>query len=157
MSSINCAAMSGNITRDPELRHTASGTPVLTFSIASNHPRKDANGEWTQEADFFDWEVYGSRAESLAPYLYKGHFVALSGKARQSRWEKDGKKYSRVVFVVNEIDLGPRMDEQPQPQRPQPKPASSKSEAAYEAARNAALSMGATIEEPSVYDHDIPF
>lgn len=154
MSSINAVAMSGNITRDPELRHTASGTPVLAFSIAVNHSRKNADGEWVQEADFFDWEMYGTRAESLAPYLYKGHFVALTGKARQNRWEKDGQRYSRVVFVANEIDLGPRMDAQPQPQ---PKPASSKAEAAYETARNAAMSMGATIEEPSVYDADIPF
>ncbi len=161
MSNLNVAAMSGNLTRDAELRQTANGTPVLSFSMAVNHPRKDANGEWVQEADFFDWEYYGRAAQGIEPYMSKGRHVAVYGRARQNRWEKDGQRHSRVVFIASEIDLGPREtapDGQGAPrQATNQAPMPTRAQTAYEAARRNAEAMGATIQEPSVYDSDIPF
>jgi len=104
---INRTVMSGNLTKEPELRATQSGKKVLLFSIASNGRRKDkATGEWVEVPNYIDCVVPGSRAESLAKMLSKGTKVVVEGKLRFSRWEtKDGQKRSKHELVVTELDL----------------------------------------------------
>ena len=117
--SINIVTISGNLTRDPELRQ-ASNTSVLSFGVAVNDRRRNPqSGQWENVPNFVDCIVFGSRADALAGLLHKGSKVAIDGKLRYSSWEgKDGKKRSKLEVVVNEIELMQRETSQ-QPQQPQ--------------------------------------
>jgi single-strand DNA-binding protein len=108
--SINKVILIGNLTRDPELRALPSGTPVLAFSIAVNDRRKNsASGEWEDVPNYFECNMFGPRAESLARYLSKGSKVGIDGKLRWSSWEKDGQKRSKVDILVDNLEfLSPR-------------------------------------------------
>jgi single-strand DNA-binding protein len=126
MSSINRVILVGRLTRDPELRHTAGGTPVCNFSLAVNSREKDASGEWGDQADFFDITVWGSQGENCAQYLAKGRLAAIDGNLRQERWEKDGQKRSKVTITARQVqflDSGSGDDEQPGPDYHAPEPA----------------------------------
>ena len=103
--SINKVIISGNLTRDPELKSTASGTSVLKLGVAVNDRRKDASGEWTDVPNFVDVTVFGKRGEALARFLSKGAKVAIEGKLRWSQWEKDGEKRSKLEVVADEVEL----------------------------------------------------
>lgn len=103
--SINKVALSGNLTREPELRTTGGGTSVLSFGLAVNDRHKNAStGEWEDYANFVDCTMFGNRAESLTKLLKKGCKVFLEGKLRYSQWERDGQKRSKIEVVVNDID-----------------------------------------------------
>ena len=117
--SINIVTISGNLTRDPELRQ-AGNTSVLSFGVAVNDRRKNQQtGQWESVPNFVDCIVFGSRADALAGLLHKGSKVAIDGKLRYSSWEgKDGKKRSKLEVVVNELELMQRETSQ-QPQQPQ--------------------------------------
>lgn len=104
--SINKVTVTGNLTRDPELRQTAGGMPVLSFGIAVNDRRKDPQtGEWRDFPNFLDCTMFGARAQSVSQYIGKGSKVAIEGKLRWSQWERDGVKRSKVEIVVDEIDF----------------------------------------------------
>ena len=103
--SINRVSISGNLTRDPELRQTSSGNSVLKFSVAVNDRRRNQAGEWDDYPNFIDCVVYGKRADSLAQYLSKGIKVVIAGKLSQSRWEKDGRKQSKIEVAVDDLDF----------------------------------------------------
>ncbi len=86
--SINRVNITGNLTRDPELRVTAAGT-VLSFGVAVNDRRRNPQtGEWEDYPDFVDCTMFGTRAEAVSRFLAKGHKVAIEGKLRYSWWEK---------------------------------------------------------------------
>lgn len=115
--SINHVAVTGNLTREPEIRSTQSGTAVLSFGIAVNDRRKVADGQWADEPYFFECVTFGNRAKALGDILTKGMKVAISGKLHYSSWEKDGQKHSKVDIIANEIELMQnRRPEQPQEQ-----------------------------------------
>ena len=102
--SINRVIISGNLTRDPELRSTASGLPVLGFGVAVNDRRKNQQtGEWEDYPNFIDCTMFGARAESLSRYLGKGTKVAIEGKLRWSQWEREGQKRSKIEVIVTAI------------------------------------------------------
>ena len=104
--SINKVLISGNLTRDPELRATATGMPVLGLGIAVNDRRKNqSTGEWEDYPNFIDCTMFGSRAESIANYLSKGSKVAIEGKLRWSQWERDGQKRSKLEVIIDEIEF----------------------------------------------------
>ena len=104
--SINRVIISGNLTRDPELRQTQSGTPVLGFGVAVNDRRKNQQtGEWEDYPNFIDCTMWGNRASSLANYLKKGTKVAIEGKLRWSQWERDGQKRSKIEVIVDELEF----------------------------------------------------
>ena len=104
--SINRVIISGNLTRDPELRNTANGMGILHFSVAVNDRRRDANtGEWSDYANYIDCTMFGARAESLSRILTKGMKVSIEGKLRWSQWEKDGQKRSKIEVIVDEVEL----------------------------------------------------
>lgn len=103
---INCVALSGNIGQNPELRSTANGTQVLSFSVAVNERVKDQQtGEWSDRPNWVQCTMFGTRAEKLAQYLAKGMKVAIEGKLRYSSWEKDGVKRSKLEVIVDEIEF----------------------------------------------------
>ena len=104
--SINRVNISGNLTRDPELRQTASGTQVLSFGIAVNDRRKNnQTGEWEDYPNFVDCTMFGSRAEAVSRFLSKGSKVAIEGKLHYSSWERDGQKRSKLEVIVDELEF----------------------------------------------------
>lgn len=104
--SINRVIISGNLTRDPELRSTASGLSVLGFGVAVNDRRKNQQtGEWEDYPNFIDCTMFGARAESLSRYLGKGTKVAIEGKLRWSQWEREGQKRSKIEVIVDELEF----------------------------------------------------
>ena len=103
---INRVVLTGNLTREPELRRTATGMAILDFGLAVNDRRKDENGEWTDYANFFDCTMFGTRAESVSGYLNKGNKVGIEGKLHYGTWtDKKGNKRSKVSVTVDEIEL----------------------------------------------------
>nr|DAQ81385.1 MAG TPA: Single strand binding protein [Caudoviricetes sp.] len=119
--SINNVSVTGNLTREPELRSTAGGTDVLSFGIAVNDRRKNASGQWEDVPNFFECVTFGNRATALSDILTKGMKVAIAGKLHYSSWEKDGQKHSKVDIIANEIELMQnRKSQQEQPQQYQP-------------------------------------
>lgn len=105
MANINKVMLTGNVTRDPELRATASGTSVLAFGLAVNDVVRNQSGGWDQYTNFFDCTLFGKRADGLAKILAKGDKIAVEGRLRYSTWERDGQKRSKVEIVVNEVEL----------------------------------------------------
>jgi len=116
--SINRCCISGNLTRDPELRQTQGGMSILSLGVAVNDRRKNQQtGEWEDVPNFVDCVVFGTRAEKLAQFLAKGTKVAIEGKLRWSQWEKDGAKRSKLEVVVDEIEFMSRGQQQRQQQQ----------------------------------------
>ena len=104
--SINRVVISGNITRDPELRRTQSGMAIMSFGVAVNDRRRNQQtNEWEDRVNFVDCTVFGKRAESLSDRLSKGMKVAIEGKLRYSQWERDGQKRSKLEVAVDEIEF----------------------------------------------------
>ena len=101
---INTVIVTGNLTKDPELRSTANGSNVLQFSVAVND-RMKVNGEWQDRANYIDCTMFGTRAESLAKFLHKGSKVAIHGKLHWSSWEKNGEKRSKVEIWPDTVEL----------------------------------------------------
>lgn len=99
--------ITGNLTRDPELRSTSGGMAVLTMGVAVNDRAKNQQtGEWEDRPNFIDVVMFGARAESVSRFLSKGSKVAIEGKLRWSSWETpQGDKRSKIEVVVDEIEF----------------------------------------------------
>lgn len=117
--SINQVSITGNLTREPELRNTAGGTAVLSFGIAVNDRRKNASGQWEDVPNFFECVTFGNRATALSDILTKGMKVAVAGKLHYSSWEKDGQKHSKVDIIANDVELMQNRKPQQQDYQPQ--------------------------------------
>jgi single-strand DNA-binding protein len=115
--SVNQVAVTGNLTREPELRAAQGGTAVLSFGIAVNDRRKNASGQWEDVPNFFECVTFGNRATALSDILTKGMKVAVAGKLHYSSWEKDGQKHSKVDIIANDIEI--MQNRKPQQQQPQ--------------------------------------
>lgn len=146
--SINRVNITGNLTRDSELRATAGGTQMLAFGVAVNDRRKNPQtGAWEDVPNFVDCIVFGSRAEALSRFISKGSKVAIEGKLRYSAWEtKEGQRRSKLEVIVDEIDFLSRQGQQV-------------TSPAAEAAKVADTPAYGTprAPEPEFYDADIPF
>jgi len=111
-ANINRVVLVGNLTRDPELRHTPGGTPVCSLRIAVNSRRRDESGQWTDKPNYFSISVFGNQAESCAQYLSKGRPVAIDGRLDWREWQaQDGAKREAVEIVAESVQfLGGRGD-----------------------------------------------
>ena len=139
--SVNKVFISGNLTRDPELRATAAGSSVLTFGVAVNDRRRNQKtGEWEDVPNFIDCVVFGNRAEPLSRFLTKGTKVAVEGKLRWSQWERDGQKRSKIEVVVDECEFMGGQKSQGDGSQTRKKDARAPQR-----------------QQPDVYDDDIPF
>ena len=104
--SINSVSISGNLTRDCELRTTQNGTQILTFTVAVNDRKRDQNGQWVDVPNYIDCCIFGNRAESVSRFISKGSKVSCHGKLRWSQWQdKSGQKRSKLEVVVDEIEF----------------------------------------------------
>ena len=110
MANINRVVLVGNLTRDPELRHTPGGTPVCSLRIAVNSRRRDESGQWVDKPNYFSVSVFGNQAESCAQYLSKGRPVGIDGRLDWREWQaQDGSKREAVEIVAESVQfLGSR-------------------------------------------------
>ena len=139
--SFNKITLVGNLGRDPELRYTPQGTPVCSFSMATNERRKDKAGEMQDQTTWFRVTLWGRQAETASQYLTKGRPVYIEGRLRVEEWtDRDGKP--RHTLEVHATDMqfiggGGRAEEAPM--------------------ERAAAAGGAPAEHPDLAEDDIPF
>lgn len=105
-ASLNKVIMIGNLTADPELQYTSSGTARTKFSIAINRQYKDKSGQLQEDVTFVPIVAWGSQAENCANYLSKGRSVAIEGRLRISSFEtQDGEKKKMVEVVAQNVQF----------------------------------------------------
>jgi single-strand DNA-binding protein len=109
-TNINRVVMTGNLTRDPELRSTNSGTPVCGMRIACNTRRKDGSGNWVDKPNYFDVTVWGAQGENCSQYLSKGRPVAIDGRLEWREFtDKEGNNRQAIEIVADSVQfLGSR-------------------------------------------------
>lgn len=108
MTSFNKVILIGNLTKDPEIRYTPSGTAVSSFGLAINHRYKQGD-EMKEDVCFIDIVVFGKQAENSGQYLSKGQGVVVEGRLQQRRWEtEDGQKRSRHEVVAQTLRYLPK-------------------------------------------------
>jgi len=110
MANINRVVLVGNLTKDPELRHTPSGTAVCKLRLAVNTRQKDPQGNWGDKPNYFDVTVWGNQGESCAQYLSKGRPVGVDGRLDWREWDaQDGTKRQAVEIIADSVQfLGSR-------------------------------------------------
>ena len=100
-TNINRVVLTGNLTRDPELRTTGGGTSVCKLRIACNTRRKDSTGQWVDKPNYFDVTVWGQQGENCATYLQKGRPVAIDGRLEWREWEaQDGSGKRQAIDII---------------------------------------------------------
>lgn len=139
--SFNKIILVGNLGRDPELRYTTQGTPVCSFSLATNEKRKDKSGEAQDITTWFRVTLWGRQAETASQYLTKGRPVYIEGRLRLGEWtDREGKNHQSLEVHATDMQFigGTRGDE-----------------------ANASFTKSAPTEriapEPELSDDDIPF
>jgi single-strand DNA-binding protein len=109
-TNINRVIITGNLTRDPELRSLPSGTSVCELRVAVNSSRKDESGNWVDKPNYFNVKVWGAQGENCSTYLTKGRPVAVDGRLDWREWEdKEGNKRQSVDIIADRVQfLGSR-------------------------------------------------
>ncbi len=111
-TNINRVVLTGNLTRDPELRSLPSGMSVCSMRIACNTRRKGQSGEWEDKPNFFDVTVWGAQGENCARYLAKGRPIAVDGRLEWREYQtQDGQKRQAIDIIADSVQfLGGRDD-----------------------------------------------
>lgn len=140
--SFNKIILVGNLGRDPELRYTPQGTPVCSFTMATNERRKDRSGETQDQTTWFRITLWGRQAETASQYLAKGRSVYIEGRLRVEEWsDRDGRqRYTLEVHATDMQFIGGRGEE-----------------AAPASTKEFAPRSGDESSGPDVADEDIPF
>jgi single-strand DNA-binding protein len=109
-TNINRVVLTGNLTRDPELRTTPSGTSVCSLRVACNTRRRNQAGEWVDKPNYFDVTVWGAQGENCANYLSRGRPVAVDGRLEWREWDdQSGNKRQAVDIIADSVQfLGSR-------------------------------------------------
>ncbi|NPA32922.1 MAG: single-stranded DNA-binding protein [Aquificae bacterium] len=102
---LNKVFLIGRLTKDPTITYLPSGTPVVDLTLAYNRRFKTQDGEWQEETHYFDVRGYGKSAEGWATRFSKGYMILVEGRLVQDKWERDGKKFSRVRVVAESVRL----------------------------------------------------
>lgn len=114
MNDLNSILVEGNLTRDPVLSSTPTGTSVCNFSLGSHHLYKKED-EQRKETSFFDVEVWARLAENCSEYLRKGRGVRVVGRLKQDRWKDgEGRPRSRVKIVAEHVEFRPMPKKSPE-------------------------------------------
>ncbi|MGB0098253.1 MAG: single-stranded DNA-binding protein [Solirubrobacteraceae bacterium] len=109
---INRVVLTGNLTRDPEVRSTPNGLAICKLGIACNTRKKNSStGTWEEKPNFFRVTVFGAQAENCGQYLRKGRPVAIDGRLEWSSWESEGQKRESIDIIADSVQfLGGRED-----------------------------------------------
>jgi single-strand DNA-binding protein len=109
-SNINRVVLTGNLTRDPELRNTPNGTSICSLRLACNTRRRNSSGEWVDKPNYFNITVWGPQGENCATYLQKGRPIAIDGRLEWREWEdQQGNKRQTVDIIADSVQfLGSR-------------------------------------------------
>ena len=104
---LNIVALVGRLTRPCDMRYSANGNAVCSFSIAVNKRVKNPDGNWGDKANFFECTYFGKAAEGVSKYLVQGQQVSINGSLDQNTWtdQSSGQKRSKVVVIVNSLSL----------------------------------------------------
>src|SRR5512141_1786727 len=145
--SFNKIILVGNLGRDPELRYTAQGTPVCSFSMATNERRKDKNGEMQDQTTWFRVTLWNRQAETASQYLQKGKQVYIEGRLRVEEYtDRDGKPRQSLEVTATDMQfIGSRGGDEPMTER------------VAASASSSGTSGGGPAERPDITDEDIPF
>jgi single-strand DNA-binding protein len=105
--SINRVVLTGNLTRDAELKQTSGGMAIVKIRLAVNDRRKNAStGQWEDSANYVDVTMFGARGEALSRFLTKGKGIAVEGKLRWHEWEsQSGEKRSALEVIADDVEL----------------------------------------------------
>jgi single-strand DNA-binding protein len=130
MASMNKVILAGNITRDPDMRRTTSGTAVCEFGIAVNERVKGQDGQYVDKPVFVDLTAWSKTADFICTYLQKGSPVLVEGRLQLDQWDdrQSGQKRSKLKVVADRVQsLASKNDQQqtnqmPQRQAPPPPP-----------------------------------
>lgn len=130
MANFNKVILAGNLTRDPELRYTQSGTAITKIGLAINRTWKDQSGEQKTDTTFVDVDSFGSQAEVIAKHFHKGKPILVEGRLKLDTWEdkQSGQNRSKLGVVLEGfqfMDSGKKDEggggQQPAPRQSQPK------------------------------------
>lgn len=118
----NTTVLVGRLTRDPELRHTAGGTPVCGLRLAFSTRARDADGGWADKSNYIDVVVWGRQGETCADHLAKGRRVGVTGRLEWREWDtQDGGKRQTIEVVADHVQyLDPRDDREARDGNPGP-------------------------------------
>ncbi len=107
MRGFSKAIITGNLTRDPEVRNTPSGATVCSFTVAVNRTYRDGSGNQQESVSFIDCSAWGKLGETIAQYGKKGSGVLVSGRLDQHSWDDktSGQKRSRVEIVAEDFNF----------------------------------------------------
>ncbi len=101
---MNRVSLVGRLTRDPELRHTASGDPVCGMRLAVSSRARDENGNWGDRSNYFDVTVFGRQADTVSTYMTKGRRIGVDGRLSWREWQaQDGTRRQSVEVIANDI------------------------------------------------------
>lgn len=164
MASINTVTISGNLTRDPEIRHWPDGRCSVTFTVAVNtYLGKDEAGEAKERAEFVPVRLYNAMGKSVADKFRKGMPITVSGSLRLEKWEKDGKPQSMLIVQGQQVAGWPRESRDSIPGGEPPTPGTSSrysSSTQQTAQRTQQTTQAPDRDEPPAYLDDsdeIPF
>ena len=107
MASFNKVILMGNLTRDPELRYTPSGTAIAKMGLAVNRVWRDSEGQQKEEVTFVDVDAFGKQAETLGQYMQKGRPILVEGRLKLDQWEdkNTGQNRSRLGVVLERFSF----------------------------------------------------
>ncbi len=141
MPNLNKVFLMGNLTRDPELRYTPSGTAVASFGIAINRRYRSQSGEDREDTCFVDATAFARQAEVLSEYMSKGRPIFVEGRLNLDQWEdkQSGQRRSKLTVIIENFQfIGGRQGDSEQP-------------------RSSRAGGGAQKGTPEPSDDDIPF
>ncbi len=123
---INKVIIIGRLGKDPDMRYAPSGTAIASFTLATNHSTKDADGNWNQQTEWHSIKSFGRQAEFVGEYLKKGKLAFIEGRLQTSSWEdQNGQKKYRTDIIANDVQmLGSKGDGERQDSPPDTKPES---------------------------------
>ncbi len=114
---VNKVILLGRLGKDPEMRYAPSGTAIATFSMATNHSQKSAEGEWVDKTEWHNLIAFGKTAEIAGEYLKKGKQLYVEGRLQTSSWEdQQGQKKYKTEIVISDLQMiGSKGDESSPP------------------------------------------
>lgn len=106
---LNKAIVIGNLTQDPEVKNTAGGQTVATFTVATNRVWKNQQGEKQEQAEFHNIVAWGRLAEIVGQYLGKGRLCMVEGRIQTRTWDdQSGNRHWKTEIIAENVQLGPR-------------------------------------------------